>query len=195
MGLLSVALAIASFVPYIAGIRNDTVKPHVFSWLIWTISTAVVFSAQVVADGGAGAWSTGVSGAMTACVTWLAWSLHRDIHITRADWFFLWAALASLPLWYLTADPLWAVVILTTIDVLGFGPTMRKLYHHPYEESMWFYVLFAVRSAVSIPALASLSLTTLLFPAAMVVSCFILCVLLLWRRQVIPRKPLVTPKL
>lgn len=187
MGLLSVALAIASFVPYIAGTRNGTVRPHVFSWFIWTISTTVIFSAQVVADGGAGAWSTGISGAMTAWVTWLAWTLHRDIHITRLDWYFLWAALASLPLWYVTADPLWAVVILTAIDVLGFGPTMRKLYHHPYEESMGFYFLFGLRSGISILALASLSLTTLLFPVAMVVSCFILCLLLIWRRQVIPR--------
>ena len=183
MGLLSVALAIASFIPYISGIRKATVRPHVFSWLIWTLSTAVVFAAQVVADGGAGAWSTGVSGAMTGYVTWLAWTRCRDVDITRSDWFFLWAALASLPLWYLTSDPLWAVVILTTIDVLGFGPTLRKLYHHPYEESVWFYLLFTVRSAISILALESLSLTTLLFPVAIAISCFIVCVLLWWRRH------------
>ncbi|MGP1609757.1 MAG: hypothetical protein ACTS5G_03540, partial [Burkholderiales bacterium] len=175
----------------IVGIRNAVMRPHVFSWFIWTISTAVVFFAQVVADGGAGAWSTGVSGAMTAYVTWLAWVMCRDIHITRLDWVFLCAALASLPLWYLTANPLWAVVILTTIDVLGFGPTVRKLYHYPYEESVWFYFLFAVRSGVSILALESLSLTTLLFPVAMVASCSLVCLLLLLRRQILP--PAVAP--
>jgi hypothetical protein len=146
-----------------------------------------VFFAQVAADGGPGAWPTGVSGLMTVYVGWLTWSLHRNIHITRADWFFLGAALASLPAWYLTADPLWAVVILTTIDVFGFGPTIRKLYHHPYEESAGFYLMFAVRSAVSIPALASLNLTTLLFPVAMVLACGAVCLLLLWRRRALPR--------
>jgi hypothetical protein len=187
MGLLSVALAIASFAPYVIQIRNGTMRPHVFSWLIWSISTAVVFFAQVVSDGGAGAWSTGVSGVITMYVTWLAWSLCRDINITRSDWVFLWAALASLPLWYITADPLWAVVILTTVDVLGFGPTLRKLYHHPYEESALFYILFTVRSGVSILALESLSLTTVLFPAAMVVACLVVCVMVLWRRRALPR--------
>ena len=187
MGLLSVALTIASFAPYVIQIRSGTMKPHVFSWVIWSISTAVVFFAQLVADGGAGAWPTGVSAAMTVYVTWLAWSLRRDITITRSDWLFLWTALASLPLWYVTADPLWAVVILTTIDVLGFGPTLRKLYDFPYEESLLFYVVFVVRSGLSILALESLSLTTLLFPVAMMLSCMLVCLLLIWRRQVIPK--------
>ncbi|MEY4641547.1 MAG: hypothetical protein RLZZ227_1541 [Pseudomonadota bacterium] len=187
MGLLSVALAIASFAPYVVQIRKGTMRPHVFSWLIWSISTAVVFFAQFASNGGAGAWSTGVSGVITMYVTWLAWSLCRDSVITRSDWIFLWAALASLPLWYITSDPLWAVVILTTIDVLGFGPTLRKLYAQPYEESALFYILFTVRSAISILALESLTLTTLLFPAAMVVACLIVCVMILWRRRALPR--------
>ncbi len=193
-GLLSVALTVVGFYPYVFGIRSGTMKPHFFSWVIWTISTSVVFFAQLAADGGAGAWSTGVSATLTAYVTWLAWSLHRDISITRLDWVFLWAALASLPLWYITADPLWSVVILTTIDVLGFGPTLRKLYHYPYEESVFFYWLFAFRSALSIVALESYSLTTLLFPAAMVVSCGLTCLMLVWRRrQVAPPGPDALP--
>lgn len=187
LGLLAVALTVVSFVPYVVAIRKGAMRPHVFSWLIWTLSTGVVFVAQVVAGGGAGAWATGVSAALTAYVTWLAWALCRDITITRSDWLFLWAALASLPLWYLTADPLWAVLILTTIDVLGFGPTLRKLYHHPYEESVLFYLLFVVRSGLAILALGSRSLTTVLFPAAMIVSCLLVCVLLVWRRRHVAR--------
>ncbi len=184
-GLLAVVLTVVGFAPYLIGIRGGTMKPHVFSWVIWTISTSVVFFAQVTAEGGAGAWSTGVSATLTAYVTWLAWSLHRDISITRSDWVFLWAALVSLPLWYVTANPLWSVVILTLVDVLGFGPTLRKLYHHPYEESLFFYWVFVVRSALSIFALESLSLTTLLFPGAMVVSCLMVCIMLWWRRRVV----------
>lgn len=187
MGVASVVLAIMSFVPYIIQIRSGEMKPHVFSWIIWSISTTVVYFAQVVADGGPGAWPTGVSGLMTIYVTWLAWSRHRDIDITKSDWFFLGAALVSLPAWYATSDPLWAVVILTTIDVLGFGPTIRKLYQNPYEESVWFYLMFTIRSAVSILALASLNLTTLLFPVAMVLACGAVTVLLLWRRRALPR--------
>lgn len=187
MGLLSIALTFAAYAPYVTQIRRGTMRPHVFSWLIWTISTAVVFLAQVAADGGPGAWPTGLSALLTAYVTWLAWSLRRNISITRSDWFFLCAALGSVPLWYMTGNPLWAVVILTTIDVLGFGPTVRKLYNLPYEESLWFYLLFAMRSGISLLALETLSPTTVLFPLAMVLACLVVCGLLLWRRRVIPR--------
>ncbi len=34
----------------------------------------------------------------------------------------------AAPLWYLTTDPLWAVLILTVVDVAGFGPIFRKAY-------------------------------------------------------------------
>lgn len=187
MGLLSIALTLVAYAPFITQIRRGAKRPHVFSWVIWTISTAIVFLAQVAADGGPGAWPTGISALLTAYVSWLAWSRCRDILITRADWFFLCAALGSVPLWYLTGDPLWAVVILTTIDVLGFGPTVRKLYVLPYEESLWFYLLFGTRSAVSLFALETLSLTTVLFPLAMVLSCIVVCSLLLWRRRVVAR--------
>jgi hypothetical protein len=187
-GALSVLLTFVSFAPYVIGIHKGMTKPHFFSWVIWSISTTVVFFAQVVSDGGPGAWSTGMSGAITMYVTWLAWSRYRDIHITRADRVFLWSALLSLPLWYFTSDPLWAVVILTTIDVLGFGPTLRKLHTHPYEESIVFYFFFTVRSALSIVALESRTLTTVLFPAAMVVACLIVVIALWWRRRVFARQ-------
>ena len=76
----------------------------------------------------------------------------------------------ALPLWYLTHDPFWAVVILTLVDTLGFVPTFRKAYHKPYEEQLLLYVLMTIRNLVSIPALEHYSWTTVLFPAVFRVS-------------------------
>ncbi|MBF0471260.1 MAG: hypothetical protein HQL48_07770, partial [Gammaproteobacteria bacterium] len=65
LSLLAIGLTLFGFVPYIRGILRGTVKPHVFSWVIWGISTAVVFFAQVVGHGGVGAWPVGVSAIIT----------------------------------------------------------------------------------------------------------------------------------
>lgn len=186
-GLASIVLTVVAFLPYLGAIRSGTVVPHFFSWLIWSLTTAIVFLAQLAADGGYGAWPTGISALITFYVTWLAYVLRTDISITRSDRFFMAGALASLPAWFLTDDPLWSVVILTTVDVLGFGPTLRKAWSHPYEESFQFYLLFVIRSGLSIPALTSRNPTTLLFPLAMMVSCSFVCVLLWWRRRVLGR--------
>jgi hypothetical protein len=179
----SIVLTFIAYAPYIAAIRRREVKPHFFSWVIWSITTGVVFFAQIAADGGAGAWPTAVSASITIYVAGLSWVLRSDINITRADRGFLIASLAALPAWVFTSDPLWSVVILTVVDVLGFGPTLRKAWAYPYEESLQFYNLFIVRSVLSVLALETLNLTTMLFPAAMVAACGVVSILLWWRRK------------
>ena len=183
ISLVAIALTIIAYVPYLAAIRAGRVKPHFFSWLIWSITTVIVFLAQVAAAGGAGAWPTAVSAAITIYVAWLSLVLRSDFSANFADWVFLIAALLSLPLWYATDDPMWSVVILTGVDALGFAPTLRKAWARPHEESMQFYLIFAVRSMLSVWALESRTLTTVLFPAAMVVACILVCGLLWWRRR------------
>lgn len=191
--LLSIAVTFAAYGPYVVAIHRGRTRPHVFSWLIWMLSTSVVFLAQLSAAGGAGAWPTGVSAVITLYVTWLAWQRQGDLSITRSDRAFLVAALASLPVWYFTANPLWSVVILSTVDVLGFGPTLRKAWWRPYEESMLFFSLFTVRSALAIVALESRNLTTLLFPVVVLLTCAALCLLLWWRRRRCQPEPGLNP--
>jgi hypothetical protein len=183
VGLAAVVLTVVAYVPYIGAIRAKAVKPHFFSWLIWSLTTVIVFFAQMAAEGGAGAWSTGMSAAITLYVAWLALVLRSDFSNTTADWCFLIAAMLSLPVWFFTDDPLWSVVILTVVDAFGFGPTLRKAWHKPQEESMQFYLLFGARSLLSVAALESRTLTTVLFPVAMVVACVLVSVLLWWRRR------------
>jgi len=181
---LAIVLTAVAYLPYIRSIQQGQTRPHVFSWFIWGISTFVVFLAQLADKGGAGAWPIGLSGLITIYVAALAYRQMKVFDITAMDWCFLVVAISSLPLWYWTADPLWAVVILTTIDVLGFGPTFRKAYHHPFEEQLLFFVLMTIRNFLVILALENYSLTTVLFPAAVNIMCVLFIVMVVYRRRV-----------
>lgn len=181
--ILAIALTFIGFVPYMVSIVRGKTRPHVFSWVIWGITTSIIFFAQLEADGGIGAWPIGVSGGITIIVALLAYLNRGDNSITRADWLFMLTALASLPLWYVTQDPTTAVVILTTVDMIGFGPTFRKAYYFPREENAVFFSMFAVRNFFALLALESYSLATMLFPLAVSVACTSLLILLLVRRQ------------
>lgn len=183
LSVIAMALTFVAFVPYIRAIISDTIKPHVFSWVIWGTTTFVVFLAQLEGNGGVGAWPIGVSGIITIFIALLAYVKRADITITKTDWLFFVLALPSLPLWYVTSDPLWAVVTLTIVDVLGFGPTVRKAYSFPHSESLMFFALFAARNILVIMALEYYSVTTVLFPAVIAVACILLIAMLAYRRR------------
>lgn len=159
------------------------IKPHVFSWVIWGSTTFIVFLAQLEDNGGAGAWPIGVSGIITIYVAIIAFVKRSDITITKTDWMFFLVAMTSLPFWYFTSDPLWAVVILTAVDVLGFGPTIRKAYSFPFEEQLTFFALFMARNLIAIMALENYSITTVLFPAVIASACLFLILMVTYRRR------------
>ena len=185
LSAVAIALTFAAFVPYIRTIIGGTTKPHVFSWVIWGTTTFVVFLAQLEGKAGVGAWPIGVSGTITIFDALLPYVKRADITITKTDWLFFASAMSSLPLWYLTSDPLWAVVVLTTVDVLGFGPTVRKAYRFPHSESLLFFALFTARNLIVILALENYSVTTVLFPATIAAACALLIAMVMYRRHVL----------
>ncbi|MDP1932290.1 MAG: hypothetical protein Q8L60_12620 [Gammaproteobacteria bacterium] len=181
----AIALTLIAFYPYVRGILQNTIKPHVFSWVIWGVTTFVVFFAQLAADGGVGAWPIGVSGSITLFIAFMAFVKRADTAITRTDWWFFIAAMSALPLWYFTSDPTWAVIVLTVVDLLGFGPTLRKAHADPHSESLTFFGMFAARNSLVVMALESYSLATVLFPAAVAAACVLLMGMIVLRRRVV----------
>ncbi len=185
LGAIAIALTIFAFFPYIRSILRGDTKPHVFSWVIWGSTTFIVFLAQLADGGGVGAWPIGVSGVITLFVAALAFFKRGDVAITRLDWLFFTAAMAALPLWYLTASPLAAVIVLTVVDLLGFGPTFRKAYHQPYDEQLLFFVLMALRNVIALAALERFSAATVTFPLVIAIACVLFILMVLLRRRVV----------
>ncbi|MBC6905228.1 hypothetical protein DWB84_07105 [Saccharophagus sp. K07] len=183
LSAVAIALTLIGFYPYLRGIIRGTTKPHVFSWVIWGATTFVVFLAQLQAGGGIAVWPIGISGSITILIAIIAYIKRSDITITRTDWLFFSAAMSSLPLWYATSDPTWAVVALTFVDLLGFGPTLKKVYTNPYSESLGFYGLFATRNTLVVMALENYSVATLLFPAAVAIACIFIILLIIYKRR------------
>lgn len=179
---IAMALTFIAFYPYIRAVLKGRTRPHVFSWFIWAAVTFTVATAQLAGGAGVGAWPIAVSGLITGGVALLALSKSADTSIVRMDWVFLALAVSALPLWWLTADPLAAVLILTSVDLLGFGPSIRKAWGRPHEENALFFTLGAIRNGFVILALERYSWTTALFPAAVGMACLMFVALILTRR-------------
>lgn len=191
LSAVAVILTCIAFLPYILSIFRGRTRPHVFSWVIWGMNTSVAFLATLHAGGGLpGAGVIGFSAGVTLFIAVLAYIKRADVSVTLTDRLFFIAALAAMPLWHWADDPLWAVWLITVIELLGFGPTFRKTWSQPFSESMGFLVLLVLRNTLVIAALDRHTTTTVLFPAAMAAACLALIAVMAWRRpQVVPVAP------
>ncbi len=188
LSAIAFIVTIALFAGYIRSVRLAETVPHVLSWLIWAAGTLIVCVAQLADGAGVGAWPIGFSGCITGYIAYLAYRKHHQSSIKALDWVFLVLALCALPSWWLASDPLWSVVLVTSADLIGFGPTFLRAYHHPYQENANFFALGAFRNLLAILALEHYSWTTMLFPAAVGMACLALACLLYVRRSAIPRR-------
>lgn len=185
LSFFAIALTFVAYFPYVRSILRGESKPHVFSWVIWGLTTFIVFFAQLQDGGGPGAWPIGVSGLISIGVAFLAWRRRERSSITISDWLFFAVALASIPLWYFTETPLWSVITLTFAEVLGFGPTLRKVYVRPHEENLTFWSILTARNLIAIAALDHLSWITILFPALSAAACLATILVALRQRRLL----------
>lgn len=182
---IAFVLTFVLFVPYIRSIRRGETVPHPFSWIIWGFGTVVVCFAQLADGAGIGAWPIGFSGLITCYIAYLAYTRRDMVNIALADWVLFGLALSALPAWYVASDPFWAVILLTSADLIGFGPTLRRAYSAPFEEHATFFACGFVRNGFVVLALEHYSWTTVLFPAAVGIACLTVALFLVLRRRII----------
>ena len=181
-GILGVAFLLGSVIPYIIAIWNKSAKPHAFSWLLWSLINATVCAAQVASDAGAGSWTAGITALLNAGIAGYALK-YGERNFTRGDWIVFLSALMALPLWVVTKDPLWSVILVSCIDVAGFYPTLRKSWNKPHQEVLMTFALGGVGFAFSVAALDNLSLTNWLYPGVVLTVDTVFIFTLLYRRR------------
>lgn len=182
LGLLSGLLAVLSLLPYLRNILRGHTKPHAFSWLIWTMLAVVGFAASHSRGGGPGAWVSAVTGITNTAVLLLALR-YGEKSITKSDWWCLFGAFMTMPLWLLTDSPVCSVILVVVIDAFGFWPTTRKSYLRPHEETLSLYLISAVKWAVSMFAIEHYSFVTVFGPASIMLLNLAQVTLVLVRRK------------
>jgi hypothetical protein len=181
-GWVSLGVAVVGYAPYFKSIYAGKTKPHAFSWFIWGLLTTIAFFAQVTGGAGAGSWAMGFSAAMILCIAVL--SLFKgEKEITTSDWIVFLSALAAIPVWYLTKDPLYAVILITAIDTLGFWPTFRKSWGKPQEEPPIFYIISSTKFTLALLALENMNWTTALYPLSLVIMNLAFLLMIIYRKR------------
>jgi len=175
-------MTLLSRVNYLGGIFKGKVHPHAFSWLIWGIISAIGFCAQVSQGAGAGSWARGFA-SFTAFLIFILAIRKGNPHIKRSDWVTLAVAFCAIPLWMATKTPVWSVILVCIIDLLGCYPTLRKSWGTPFDEAIRSYILSGISSVLMIIAIEHYTVSTWLYPAEGIFSNIMIVLCLLHRRK------------
>jgi F0F1-type ATP synthase assembly protein I len=144
IGLIAGVLAAASYVPYVFDIVRKKVKPERASWLIWSLLVGIALFAQLFKGAEDSLWFTLFDSA-GAFVIFLLSIKYGVGGLTKRDIRGLIGAGIGLLLWYLTKDPIWALVITIIVDAIAVALNVAKTLEDPKSETylMWSTVSFA----------------------------------------------------
>lgn len=187
VAIVASLLAIAGNVPYLFEITKKKVKPHPYTWLVWSVVSCIIFFGQLAKGAGIGALPTAASEIFTIII--FIFSLRYGFkNIRRIDTLFLLIALGGIVPWVLTKDPTLSVVIAVSIDLVAFIPTLRKTAHDPETESAMLYLSNVLRHMLMLISLKAYNIATMLHSLVMITTNSIMSYLILRKKKVISSK-------
>jgi hypothetical protein len=169
LAIIAAILAVAGNLPYIRDAFTHRVKPHPFTWLVWTIVSAIVFFGQLAKGAGIGALPAGVAEIFTIII--FIFSLQYGFkYVQKTDKYFLAAALFGIIPWLIFDNPTISVIIAVVIDLIAFVPTLRKTYEHPETETPILYGSNVLRHILTLFSLQAYNIATTLHSIAMIIT-------------------------
>lgn len=183
--VLAVSLVVAAYAPYVIKIAKGSVKPHPFTWLIFTIAESSVFALQTSQGSGGGAYATATTALFALTIFIL--SMRQGIpSIKLLDIVCLITAVLGVGIWLIVQEPVASIVILLSVGLIGFTPTVIKGFKKPYEDSVTMWSVNSLRHTMSLLAIEQYNIVTILNPISWATIGFGFSALLLIRR--IPAK-------
>ncbi len=182
IAIIASLLAIVGNLPYLRDIIRQRVKPHPYTWLVWSIVSCIVFFGQVAKGAGIGALPTAAAEIFTIIIFFF--SLRYGFkNIRKIDTVFLIIALLGLIPWALTKDPTISVIIAVSIDLIAFTPTLRKTWSEPNTETPLLYGMNVLRHILMLFSLQAYNVATMLHSIVMIVSNTFMTAMILFRKK------------
>ena len=182
ISVFAVFLAFVGYAPYVRDVLKQKTKPHAFTWFAWSVPGFIAFALQVYGGAGVGSWPL-LAGSAICLVIFLLSLKQGSRDITCSDVFFLVLSLVALLLWVVATQPVWSVILITSVELFGFAPTIRKSWRSPYSETLFTYEVLTLRHALSIFALAHFNLLTALYPISLALADVVFVLMLILRRR------------
>ncbi len=168
LAIIASILALVGNIPYLRDVIRKKIQPHPYTWLVWSLVSLTTFFGGLQKGAGIGALPTGVAELFTIII--FIFSLQYEFkQIRKIDTIFLICALLGFIPWILTKDPTISVIIVVTIDLIAFIPTLRKTWRRPKSETPILYAMNVSRHILTLFSLGAYNIATTLHSIVMIV--------------------------
>ena len=184
--ILATILGTYAFFPYIRDILKNKTKPHLYTWLIWTIGQTVAVAGLWYGDGGIGAIELTV-GTFFVFIIFLLSFKYGTKNIKWTDKAFLLASLVAIAIWVGLDNAFLSIAFICLIDFLGFIPSFRKSWYEPWSETTSSWALFSIGNIFAIIALKEYNFLTVGYLITITINNLALLIVCLIRRRKISK--------
>lgn len=181
-GLISAIIGVISFLPYLKDIFARKTKPHIYTWLIWTIIQGIGVIAMIIDGAGAGSWAL-VIGTLFIFFIFLLSFKYGSKKITKFDTALLISAIIAIIIWIIQKDPLISVILICIIDFAGFIITYKKIYKEPESETISLYFMYALSNMFALFAMSQYTVITSLYTTFLLCANSFCVLLIIFRKK------------
>lgn len=183
LSVLAILLNIGGgFFVYLRSIFRGETKPHVYTWLIWTITQGVALLGLIRGQGGWGVLPLSISTIFVFVIFLLSLKFGTR-NITRFDTSVLILALLAVVIWFQMHNSLLAVILVTIADFLGYLPSFRKTFQEPWTENITSWTVYTISGLLMILSLGEYNLLTLTYLVTVEIANTTLITICLVRRK------------
>jgi len=168
LGILSVLFLLGGYTYYIRDTQKGHARPSVVSWGGWGFLTAIASAAQIAKGAD---WSVAVPLASALGCTAIALVAVRTgyIQFTTLDKTCIALGIVALLGWFITQEPIVAILFAILADLIVGVPTLVKSYKDPASETLFPWLTITIGTTFALAALTTFDAHNLLFPV------YILC--------------------
>ena len=168
-GLISAALSILAFLPYIIDTVTGRSQPQRASWFVWSFLGSMSLATQIADGATTSLWFVAVQVGGTLLIFVLSLWRGTGGLMRPTDCKVMLAACAGIGLWYMTDNPAWALAIAIGVSMLGGLVTIAKAYRAPSSETMAFWVFSGISAIFAILAIGAWDPMKLAYPVYILV--------------------------
>ena len=187
IAIFATLFTILGYIPYFKDIFARKTTPHLYTWLIWTITQGTAAAALLYGGGKFGSFSL-ILGSILAFSIFLISLKYGTEDVTLKDKIILIFALLAIVVWWQLDNPLVAVLMVSIIDGVGYIPTIRKSFKDPRSETISFWVIMAIVALLALISSAEYNFLTVTYLAVLFAGDMAVISVCLFRRRVVKIK-------